>query len=204
MSITIYVEGGGDNSSLRAKCRKGFTEFIKRAGFQGRMPRIMACGSRDDAYDKFKTAHENDKSCMLLVDAEDSIEAGDKPWQHLNKRDGWPTPSNATEEQCHMMVLIMESWFLADKEALQKYYGQDFRADAIPQYNNVEIVPKDDVLDKLRRATRNNKTKGSYSKGSHSFNILATLNPDKIKQASPYAKRFFEQLDQQTRSNNEN
>ena len=102
-----------------------------------------------------------------------------------------------------MMVLIMESWFLADKEALQKYYGQDFRADAIPQYNNVEIVPKDDVLDKLRRATRNNKTKGSYSKGSHSFNILATLNPDKIKQASPYAKRFLEQLDQQTRSNNE-
>lgn len=203
MSITIYVEGGGDNSSLRVKCRKGFTEFIKKAGFKGRMPRIMACGSRDDAYDKFKTAHENNKSCMLLVDAEDPIKAGDKPWQHLNKRDGWSKPSNVTEEQCHMMVLIMESWFLADKDALQEYYGQGFRADAIPQYNNVEIVPKDDVLDKLRRATRNNKKKGSYSKGSHSFNILATLNPDNIKQASPYAKRFLEQLDQQTRSNNE-
>lgn len=48
----------------------------------------MACGSRDDAYDKFKTAHENNKICMLLVDAEDSIKVGDKPWQHLNKRDG--------------------------------------------------------------------------------------------------------------------
>lgn len=201
MSITIYVEGGG-KGSLKPKCRKGFTEFIKRAGFEGRMPRIMACGSRDDAYDKFKTAHENNKICMLLVDAEDSIKVGDKPWQHLNKRDGWSKPSNATEEQCHMMVLIMESWFLADKEALQEYYGQGFRADAIPQYNNVEIVPKDDVLDKLRQATRNTK-KGSYSKGSHSFNILATLNPDKIKQASPHAKRFLDQLDQQTRSNNE-
>lgn len=77
----------------------------------------MACGSRDDAYDKFKTAHENNKICMLLVDAEDSIKVGDKPWQHLNKRDGWPTPSNATEEQCHMMVLIMESWFEPPGEA---------------------------------------------------------------------------------------
>lgn len=201
MSITIYVEGGGEGS-LKPKCRKGFTEFIKRAGFEERMPRIMACGSRDNTYDKFKTAHEDNKLCILLVDAEDSIKAGDKPWQHLNKRDGWSKPSNATEEQCHMMVLIMESWFLADKEALQEYYGQGFRADAIPQYNNVEIVPKDDVLDKLRQATRNTK-KGSYSKGSHSFNILATLNPDKIKQASPYAKRFLDQLDQQTRSNNE-
>ena len=201
MSITIYVEGGGEGS-LKPTCRKGFTEFIKRAGFEERMPRIMACGSRDNTYDKFKTAHEDNKLCILLVDAEDSIKAGDKPWQHLNKRDGWSKPSNATEEQCHMMVLIMESWFLADKEALQEYYGQGFRADAIPQYNNVEIVPKDDVLDKLRQATRNTK-KGSYSKGSHSFNILATLNPDKIKQASPYAKRFLDQLDQQTRSNNE-
>ena len=175
MSITIYVEGGGDGS-LRVKCRKGFTEFIKRAGFKGRMPKIVACGSRDNAYDKFKTAHENNKICMLLVDAEDPITDGHKPWQHLEERDGWSKPSNATEEQCHMMVLIMESWFLADKEALQEYYGQDFRANVIPQYDNVEIVSKDDVLDKLRRATRNNKTKGSYNKGSHSFDILAILN----------------------------
>ena len=160
----------------------------------------MACGSRDDAYDKFKTAHENDKSCMLLVDAEDLIIERQRPWQHLKKRDGWSKPGNATEEQCHMMVLIMESWFLADKDALREYYGQGFRADAIPQYNDVEVVPKNDVLDKLRRATRNTK-KGSYSKGSHSFNILATLTPGKIKQASPYAKRFLEQLDQQTRLN---
>ena len=199
MSITIYVEGGGDGS-LRVKCRKGFTEFIERAGFKGRMPKIVACGSRDNAYDKFKTAHENNKICMLLVDAEDPITDGHRPWQHLNKRDGWSKPRNATEEQCHMMVLLMESWFLADKEALREYYGQGFRADAILQYDNVEIVPKDDVLDKLRRATLGT-TKGSYNKGSHSFDILAILSPDKVKQASPYAKRFLEQLDQQTRLN---
>ena len=199
MSIKIYVEGGGKKSGLRAECRKGFSTFLKKAGFQGRMPKIIACGSRNDAYGLFKIARNNNEICLLLVDAEEPIPTGHKPWQHLKERDGWSKPSNATEEQCHMMVLIMESWFLADKEALWEYYGQGFRADIIPQYNqynNVEKVYKDDVLDKLRRATRDT-TKGSYSKGSHSFNILATLNPDKIKQASPYAKRFLEQLDKQ-------
>lgn len=198
MSIKIYVEGGGNKSKLRAECRKGFSTFLEKAGFQGKMPKIIACGSRNNAYSLFKIAHNNNEICLLLVDAEEPIPARYKPWQHLKDRDGWSKPSNATEEQCHMMVLLMESWFLADKEALQEYYGQGFRADAIPQYNNVEIVPKDDVLDKLRRATRDT-TKGSYKKGSHSFNILAILNPDKVKQASPYAKRFLEQLDQQTR-----
>jgi hypothetical protein len=50
----IYVEGGGDTDFLRSRCREAVTKLLKNAGFAGRLPRLIACGSRDDAYDDFK------------------------------------------------------------------------------------------------------------------------------------------------------
>lgn len=200
VSIQIFVEGGGERPDLRAECRKGFKDFLEEAGFQGKMPRIIACGPRNDAYDSFKTAHENNETCLLLVDAEEPIIGGHTPWQHLKARDNWSKPRGAAEEQCHMMVQIMESWFLADKDALADFYGQGFQANTIPQNPNVERVSKRDVLDKLKQATRRTQ-KGAYSKSSHSFKILAMIDPDKVKEASWYAKRFLEQLDHQIRLN---
>ena len=198
MSIQIFVEGGGDRPDLRAECRKGFRLFLEKAGFQGKMPQIIPCGPRNDAYDSFKTAHENNENCLLLVDAEGPITEGHTPWEHLEARDGWSKPRGAAEEQCHMMVQMMESWFLADKDALAKYYGKDFRANVLPKNPNVEAVPKEDIKKKLKQATHDTQ-KGEYSKGSHSFDILAKIDPNKVKEASRYAKRFLEQLDHQTR-----
>jgi hypothetical protein len=42
-----------------------------------------------------------------------------------------------------------------------------------------------------QRATRNTQ-KGPYSKGAHSFEILATLDPGSIAAAAPHAKRFLD------------
>ena len=86
MSITIFVEGGG-HGRLRKECRMGFRTFLEKAGFQGRMPQIVPCGSRDIAYDQFKTAYEENENCLLLVDAEESITEGHTPWQHLQNSD---------------------------------------------------------------------------------------------------------------------
>ena len=36
--------------------------------------------------------------------------------------------------------------------------------------------------------------KGRYDKGSHSFEIIAMIDPQKVTDASPYAKRFIETL----------
>lgn len=54
--VKIYAEGGGNAASLKAECRKGFSKFFETAGFKGRMPRVIACGGRQDAYDSFCTA----------------------------------------------------------------------------------------------------------------------------------------------------
>ncbi|MDR0720595.1 MAG: hypothetical protein LBF78_13230, partial [Treponema sp.] len=54
--VKIYVEGGGDTHTLRTACRRGFSGFLEKAGLKGYMPRIVACGSRNNAYADFCTA----------------------------------------------------------------------------------------------------------------------------------------------------
>lgn len=54
--MKLYVEGGGDSAALKTACRAGFSEFLSKAGLKGKMPRIVACGSRQNAYDSFCTA----------------------------------------------------------------------------------------------------------------------------------------------------
>ena len=126
---------------------------------------------------------------MLLVDAEQPVTA-QGPWQHLKQRDNWDRPDGATDDQCHLMVQVMESWFLADADALESFYGSGFRKQALPRNPNVEQVPKEDALRGLDRAARGTQ-KGGYSKGKHGFQILDRLDPDKVRAASPYAKRFL-------------
>ena len=129
---------------------------------------------------------------MLLLDAERAVgETG--PWQHLKDRDGWDRPDGATDDQCHLMVQAMESWFLADRTALEKYYGQDFQETALPSNPQIEQVSKNDVLGGFRQATRGT-TKGRYDKGRHSFEILAKIDPEKVTDASRHARRFVETL----------
>ena len=91
------------------------------------------------------------------------------------------------------MVEVMESWLVADREALACFYDSGFRSSVIPQWPEIEEVPKGEVLSKLRQATSSTK-KGSYHKGRHSFEILGKLDPNKVMNASPHAMRFVDSL----------
>lgn len=197
VNVKLYVEGGGDSEALRSRCREAFWGFLEKAGFKGRMPRIVACGGRQAAYDRFRTSCESGEMGLLLIDSEDCVSV-DSPWTHLANRpgDGFVKPQNATEDHCHLMVVCMESWFLADKAALSSFFGQGYNANALPQNTNIEAVSKKEIYDGMHRATSNCKTKAHYGKGDHSFKILLLIAPDKVRNASPWAKRFLEKLDQ--------
>ena len=198
MNVKIYVEGGGDNKALKTLCRKGFRQFFERAGLQGRMPRIIACGSRDDAYSSFMTAAanagENDFP-MLLVDSEEEV-TEDQPWKHLQARDDWRRPELAGNDQAHLMVQCMESWFLADRQCLAKYFGDGFTEKPLPGNRNIEEVAKAKVFEALEMSTRKTKTKGEYGKGKHSFEILGELDPEKVRAASKHADNLLVTLDE--------
>ncbi|MFO7565956.1 MAG: DUF4276 family protein [Enhygromyxa sp.] len=192
--VYVYVEGGGQRESLRKACRRGFSKFLDKAGFEGRMPKVVACGSRNDAFDSFVTAIGQGKSAVLLVDSEDRLR-DDSPAKHLSLRDQWALADDL-DEQVHLMVQCMENWFLADKEALAEFFGQGFQSSGLPANPNVEEISKTDVIAGLRQATRAAKNKGQYSKGAHSFAILALIDPAKVKAAAPYAMRLFLYLHQ--------
>lgn len=203
--VKLYVEGGGDTNTLKTACRKGFTAFITNAGVE-RRPRIVACGSRRDAYESYCTAVANGEDALLLVDSEAAVETAhqspqDKPeewqsWTHLKHRDGdsWDKPDGAFDTDCHLMVQCMESWFLADRDTLRAFFGQGFKENRLPAPGNaVETIPKEQVYNSLAAATRGCTTKTQYGKGEHSFQLLEKTVSTRVTAASPWAKRFVEE-----------
>jgi hypothetical protein len=200
VGVYLFVEGGGKSNDLKTECRHGFSVFLEKAGLRGKMPRIVACGGREQAFDRFSTATKTGEPAMLLVDSETVIavdcQQGNsetwKPWKHLKNRpgDNWDKPDNAADTDCHLMVQCMESWFIADSVTLEKFFGQGFNEKLLPAGNAVETIEKVQVYQSLADATRNCKTKGQYRKGTHSFKILTQIDPVKVTVASPWADRF--------------
>lgn len=212
--VTLYVEGGGDTAALNTACRRGFRTFITKAGLD-RRPRIVACGSRRDAFDSFCIAIASGEAAILLVDSEEAVElryqqgVADtwQPWAHLKARkgDGWNKPQNATDTDCHLMTQVMESWFLADRAALKMFYGQGFKENALPAVSHaIENIEKLKVYEALAQATRACRSKAAYNKGRHSFDLLANIDPVKVTRASPWAKRFVDELHRKMEAEGEN
>jgi hypothetical protein len=193
--VKLFVEGGGDDASLKTECRRAFSTLLEKAGFKGRMPRVVACGDRRNTFEQFCTALTAGEQALLLVDAEGPLgdPAKTSPWDHVAQREGdkWERPKHSTEDQLHLMVECMEAWFLADLEGLKRFYGSDFLETNLPK-QAPEKVSKVDLYKALKASTAKTKSKGRYDKGAHSFKLLATLNPTRICTACPWAKRFFE------------
>jgi hypothetical protein len=90
------------------------------------------------------------------------------------------------EVKIFWMVECMESWFLADIEALSRYYRRDL-AEALRGNPNVEEIPKEDVLARLKAATD-----GRYHKTKDAPHILKRILPQRVKQAAPNCRRLFD------------
>ena len=195
MKVKVYVEGGG-NRALDADCRAAFAKLFQKAGLTNRRPAVKPCGGRHAAYSDFCTAlrsADSDDFPILLVDSESPVFSG--PWQHVKSRDedNWDCPPGASDEHLHLMVQIMETWFLADRQALATYFDGGFHENRLPSTANLEDCPKERVLRSLHDASRDTR-KGGYDKGRHSFQILAVIDPEKIENCSAHGKRFFDTL----------
>ena len=159
------------------------------------MPKVIPCGSREKTYDRFCTAindTKDDSFIVLLVDSEAAAVSGDSPWEHLRKCDNWTQPSAAADDSAQLMVQCMEAWFVADRQSLSDYFGKEFKAAALPA-RDVETIAKDDFEPMLKQATKS-CSKGSYNKGRHSFELLGCLEPNKVMESSPHARRLIDAL----------
>ena len=192
----MYVEGGGDGKNGRAALRQGMDGFLGElklaAQRRGWRWKLTCMGSRNDAHSRFRRASERNEAdvVVLLVDAEGSVEDG--PLAHLHRRDGWAMDF-AEEEMVHLMVQTMETWIVADGEALGGYYGQGFRLGALPRALDLESVPKRDIEGALSAATRSTK-KGPYHKIRHASELLGLISPVRVRERCTSCGRLFDFL----------
>ena len=197
MSVKLFVEGGGDSKELHSRCREAFRKLVEKAGLAGRMPRIVACGGRTVAYRDFcialRTANVTEYP-MLLVDSESTV--ADAPWSHLEGQDRWQRPDTAADDQAQLMVVCMESWVLADRNALKRVFGQGLRVSALLPEEGLENRTKDDVQLSLTNATRDCGRDRCYTKGRRSFQVVGELNPTTLSKYLPHFRRLIDGLNQ--------
>ena len=204
MSVKVYIKGGGVGESSLTKCREGFRTFLERLLPGKGHIRVVACGGRSEAFKRFRTAHQGvmpGDYVILLVDSEGPVESHVSPWDFLGKREGdeWPKPEGATDDQVHLMVQCMEAWFMADREAVVKYFNEGVKIGHLPANEDIEVISKEKITASLGKAAREvRKTRGTekqgYDKVHDGFSLLAVINPEKVCKASRHARRLMDTL----------
>jgi hypothetical protein len=194
LKVSIYLEGGGDTSAQKSRCREGFNKLLTKYNFfKGNMPQLIACGGRGNAFKQFKNAlHKTDPKTMFItmwIDSEDPVSDIEKTWLHLKNRKGddWDKPDNATDEHVLFMTTCMETLIVADRKTLESFFGERLQVNALPPLDDLEAKDRHDLLKQLEHATRN--CNNAYSKGDVSFTILKELNPEVLEEKLPSFKR---------------
>lgn len=199
--IAVYIEGGGNTAGQKAELRQGFDalfakEKSKAAATSGSL-RFIFCGGRREAYETFMNAVAVKPQIVnaLLVDSEapiapvpaDRSQDATQRLRYLRQTqaigprgqgDGWQF-EDVSPERIHLMVQCMEAWIVADPEALENFYKQDFRRARLPARANLEDEPKADIYAKLEAATKETR-KGLYAKIEHAGKLLLLIDPEKV------------------------
>ena len=200
MTPVIYIEGGGDrhqrkNEYLAALFRRSWRSFLQSGGVGP--VKVVRGGGRTQTIQRFRNAVAKPKprqKPLLLVDSEDAVRADHDAWQHLRHRDGWERPPQVDADQAFLMVRTMETWLVADREGLRRYFGHRFRTGRIAQWPDLEAVPRQDVFNALKHATAECST--PYAKGKVSFEVLMRLDAQRVAERCHHAASLLARLQQ--------
>jgi len=181
--------------------RRGWQRFFNKAGVDRQILEIGVGGGQEEAFKRFSeqlalygVQEDAEPKPLLLVDSEEPVPAGSTVWQHLQTRshNTFQQPTGADDQSAYMMVQSMETWFIADQPALQRFFKDPFDASIFQSLPSLEDILKEDALNKLRQAT--SRCKPRYRKGKVSYDLLAKINPDTVAVACPHAKDLLNYL----------
>ncbi len=178
--LRFYFEG---DTRLKA----GFDSFLKEIKDAANSQRckfyaVATNGTPSQDYRAGLKANPNSWN-MLLLDSDEALE--DSQVELLQKKG----LEGCDPDSVFWMVQLMESWFLADVDALRTHYDGGFQESALEGNPRVEQIRKLDVLSKLENATRRT-TAGKYQK-NHAFKLLGLIDPAKVRRAAPHCDRMF-------------
>jgi hypothetical protein len=177
MEIRLYFEGDD-------KLRRGFRTFFSRMAL-GNIRPVATNGTPVQDYEDGLRSHPAAIN-LLLLDSDEMPERRAQLSEYPKERVFW-------------MIEMMESWFLADKAALKKFYRRDFNESALPPRQDVEKIAKRDVENGLREFSRHTK-KGLYHKTKHAPDILELIDPALVRKAASECERLFQVLGQLARA----
>lgn len=214
VTYRLYIEGGGradpdpaemDRAAMvddnAEAFRRGWQIFFNKAGIDGQMLEIAVGGGQQEAFALFNSQlnryvehEETEPKPLLLVDSEEPVAAGYTVWEHLQTRlqHRFQRPANADDQSAFMMVQAMETWFVADSPALQRFFDSSLDTSVLQNSSPLEAIPKEDALDMLRQATL--RCRRHYSKGRRSYGILAEIDPALVAAACPHASELLDYL----------
>lgn len=184
--VAVYIEGGGNAADGKAALRRGFDRLfqphVEQARRSGIRWKTVLCGSRNDTFDAYQHAidHAPNSLVVLLVDAESATTSSTPQGRaaHLAAQDHWDL-RRVDPSTVHLMTQCMETWLVADADALASYYGRDFRPQALPKRVQLDAEPKASVYRALATATKDTQ-KGPYGKITHASDLLARIRADVV------------------------
>ncbi|HYL38178.1 MAG TPA: DUF4276 family protein [Bryobacteraceae bacterium] len=178
----IFFEG---NPSLKLP----LLTFIEKAvpGARDRIRVRLGKNKEETIKDFLRAMAETPKVRLVLLVDSDLPDDGTL-FNKLKETTVWKKHASGTiaADRVNWMVQIMEAWFVVDEPALKSYYAKTFRSKALPKRKNVELVPKSEVLDGLKRASN-----GKYDKVAHAPKILDRLTPETVRARAPNCDRFL-------------
>ncbi len=205
--VRLYIEGDtkqkGSGNSITL--RQGFNEFFGKWAKEEKIKiqlQPILCGDRGKAVKIFLNDDVlySEGFAILLIDSEGEKNTSDNAKVFLQKDFPNYDFKKIKEIQCHFMVQAMESWFLADKEKLAKCYDNKFNEKTLPKNKEVEKIPKKDVIEGLKNATKDTRNgKGEYSKGADSGKILGEIRPQKVIETARHCEKLFDSISEKIR-----
>ena len=202
-TVRFFIEGDkqergkGGFISLRQGFTELFTKWAKDKSLEIEFDNKLL-GSRGEAVNiflKFVDLYPN-QPIFLLIDTEREKDIKESAKLFLKKDFPNSDFKKVKESQLHFMAQAMESWFLADKEKLAECFDQKFNSKALPAHKEVEKIPKKEVIEKLKTATKDTSNgKGKYDKGTKAGKILKEIRPHLIIKNAPHGEKLFQDLE---------
>lgn len=99
----------------------------------------------------------------------------------------------ADEYSLGLMVQCMETWFLADRDAVIRYFRLPKDGGPLPKHAHPELVPKVRILDSFDKASHQSRRR-RYQKGADALALLGLVDPNIVAERCPHARQFFDAL----------
>jgi hypothetical protein len=178
--LRIYFEG---DVGLRAGFRSFFDSIYKAARTrQCRVELVATDGTPAQDYYSGLKANPDAWNVLLL----DSDGPADRTHKELcNVKQIEP----ALSDSVFWMVQIMESWFLADADALRACFGRRLQEGSLKGNPKIEEIPKADVEARLKSIAG-----GKYHKVTDGVNLLTKIDPAKVRNAAANCERMFDTI----------